>query len=452
MNNVHYDEETLIEYFSGTEGQQQEIAAHLQRCSRCDGVLSSLTSFSEALRDPEVWAAQSPDPALALPSESRIDELRNLSLRMEFEEFEADQELARLSSRPVHDWRSLLSRSPRLHGAGAVHKLITAAHERVECEPGQALALADAAIAIGSRTAPAGYPASLLKDLMGRAHKERAIALRYLGRYQQGLSALHQAEGFFYEGSASLADLASHDYQGGCLLFYAERTAEAIPLIRSASEAYEQLGDTRRLRQTRALEAAACLRSGDDRGAISLWLSLLDGMALDNDLESLACTLANLGQAYLAIRHFDEAGKYFQQALQLQSALGITPVLLRVQWGMGRMLIATSRWEDGLAQLQETAEAFDRLEMASTAGLLKLEMAEVFLSMGRDLEARQLCESLVDAFQTAGMATSSITALAYLKEASARGDLTAGMLRDTRLHLEELPRQSTLLIAAPLQG
>ncbi|HXI12100.1 MAG TPA: tetratricopeptide repeat protein [Thermoanaerobaculia bacterium] len=438
MSDIHYDDETLIEFFTTGVSEPADVQEHVNSCRQCGAFRSSFETFAVALADPAVWQTNT-EVLFALPKEAKLQEVRELASRFDAEEADADGEISTIVGRPSSEWRSRFASSAPLHTVGGVRKLIATAHEMVDHNPTDAMILASTATALCSKLQGICYPQTIAADLMGTALKEQATALRYLGRYEEGLVLLKEAEACFYRGSASLADLTDLDFQRACLLFYAERIPEAIPIMRRAALAYRQLGDSKRFQQTRALEAAAALKTGEVRGAIALWLSLVDGIALESDLDTLATTLGNLGQAYLMLADFEEAGKYFHQALQLQKELGLQPHLMRVRWGLARTLVGTGEWEAGLARLRETAVEFEQAGMFSTSGLVKLEIAELLLAMGKGPEVVAVCSDLVQQFRAAGMATSAITAAAYLQEAASSGHVTAAMFKSVRERLEDVP-------------
>ncbi|HXI13233.1 MAG TPA: tetratricopeptide repeat protein [Thermoanaerobaculia bacterium] len=444
MNEIHYDDETLIELFTAGDSALPEVQSHVDGCRQCGAFRSSFETFASTLSDPEVWQTGTESIRFALPDETRIHEIRELAASFDSQEFDAEVEISAIVRRPSSEWSLLLGRSFSLHSPGGIRKLIEAAHQLVNHDPADAMILASTASAHCSMIEGTRYPRTVIADLRGRALKEEATVLRYLGRYEEGLDLLERSEGFFNQGSAALSDLTSLDYQRACLLFYAERIPEAIPIIRRAALAFGQLGDSKRYQQTRSLEAAATLKTGDTRGAIRLWLSLLDVVVLENDLDTLATILTNLGQAYLQLQAFDDAGKYFHQALQLQKELGLQPYLLRSRWGLARILVTKGQWDAGLARLREIAEEFEQVGMMSTAGLVKLEIAELLLAMGKSREVSSICGGLVEEFSASGMATSAITAVAYLQEAASAGNITVAMFKSVREQIEDLPSLSAM--------
>lgn len=449
MNDLHYDEAALFELATVSPARRSgRVHMHVGSCSRCAELVASIESFSAALSDPEVWEIQDPDPLLAMPDEGRIYQLQELETRLSMERTVAAMRMSVLLGLRSAERTAALRESPQLQTAGGAQKLLELAHERVENDALFSLTLAVAATSIVAELDRESYPPQLLSELSGSAFREQAVALRYLGRYAEGLDRIDRAEEHFRQGASNPGDLARTAYQKACLFLHAERIDEALPLMRESAKAFLDLGDTKHYLQTVVLDGAARFRSGDVRGAVEFWLSIEEPMRRENP-DGLHAFLCNIAHGLVALGDLDSAGRYFAEALEIEHSLGLDGQLARVQWGAARMLVASGRWEEAIARFEKTASELLRLEMPSAAATVRLEAADLLLAMNRPAQANAMCRDLVSEFTRAGMTSSAIAAVAFLDEASKQGKLNAERIRHVRRFLERLPRSPGLLFAPP---
>jgi len=87
--------------------------------------------------------------------------------------------------------------------------------------------------------------------------------------------------------------------------------------------------------------------------------------------------------------------------------------------------------------------------MLTDAAVASLDIADSCLRLGEMRQIGRLASRLFRVFSDAGMLTGALTAIAYMKEASAAGTLTPRDLRFVRQFLRRSDRQPDLLFVAP---
>jgi hypothetical protein len=90
--------------------------------------------------------------------------------------------------------------------------------------------------------------------------------------------------------------------------------------------------------------------------------------------------------------------------------------------------------------------------MVADAALAALDLAEALLIIGNTTEVPSICRTLLDRFTRAGMTSSAVTALAFLRETVAIGQVTPSHVRHVHDFLRELPGRPAHLFAPPPVG
>jgi len=147
----------------------EEIEKHAGNCRLCARILGEYQQLGEALRDDLSWFSrhrkiehESPEVAVPRPM-PRIRRIERSGIRV----------MGDVPPVPLSTIRGLLSRS----------------HALMEADPNEALAIASKALGLCAK-ADAG--ADDLAYARGSAQKERANALRYLGRYLEALAKVEK--------------------------------------------------------------------------------------------------------------------------------------------------------------------------------------------------------------------------------------------------------------------
>jgi len=179
----------LFAFDRSAVARPEEIEAHLLAgCTECERAISFSRSLDDDLDDPDVWERTIGSATLA--------SLRRREVEIAKEDEDAATLLDALLSRPAAaariDWRQ-----KRFRFGGVVRYLCNRAHSICESKPLDALIFADGAAAVADLLDEDSYVAGGVHELRGVASKERANALRLLGRFDEAHQALDRAEQAF---------------------------------------------------------------------------------------------------------------------------------------------------------------------------------------------------------------------------------------------------------------
>lgn len=439
----HISEEELALYafdqLMVAPSRRTDIEREIASCPSCRTTLDFMTVSDLELTDPALW-----EPLTGSPT---LDALRELAARIAAEDEEAEELLAPLLAAPaLTAWTDLATRR-RFHSGGVVRKLIAQAASLHEREPLHALTFADAAISVAEVLPADLYPANAVYELRGTAWKERANALSYLGRFDEGLEACRRAERAYRELMTPGLGLSTVAYVRASILFEQQRYDEAEEAAALAAVGFIHLGDEeRQMRAVHLQGSIAYERRQFDRAA-SLFQRVFDhGEAVDDQLW-IARGAQALANCYLDRGDIADAAVYFHRALKGFGLLALRSEVTRTEWGLARVLLASGRAADAVRQLRDVVAAFERSGMVADAALAGLDLADGLLLIGRAREISTLAARLFTAFNDAGMVTSALSAIAYLKEAADRGTVAPPHVDAVRRFLRR--RQPELLFAPP---
>lgn len=267
---MHPTEDDLARF--AFDGGGPAIASHVATCAECARTVEWIKTLDDGFRDDEVWELS--ERVASAPA--RLPEsLRELARQVEIEDADAERLLASMLKTPAAvAWRDLTTeRSYRT--AGVVRRLLRAANESCEREPLDALTMADTAAGLAGVLDNGRYPQSVITSLRATAAKERANALRFLGRYDEALAALDEAERAFEDVPGAPLGRTTVTYIRAGILVERGEYAQALPLARESAREFRRAGDTDRYMRARHLEGHIQFYLRDVRAARTIYLEIL---------------------------------------------------------------------------------------------------------------------------------------------------------------------------------
>jgi tetratricopeptide (TPR) repeat protein len=439
----HPTEEQLAEYALDPDGSagRAGIEEHVADCPRCSSTLTFIRSVDATLTDPDTWAMADSSEAAAR------EELRQIAGRAAEEDEAAEELLHGMLGEPaLVAWKDLGVRE-EYRTAGVVRRLVGAANEACEREPLEALTFADSAIDIAERLER--YPPSVLHDLRATAWKERANALRLLGRYDAALEALTHAEREFRRAPGAPLGEAIVGYIRGIVYFERGDLTRAGELYTQAAETFSNVGEVDRYMRARHGLANVLREQGDIRSARATYEEILAWAEARNDLKWIARESNVLGRCAFLLRDFSAAVQYFYVSAQAFRELGLLSEAVRPEWGLALVVAASGRAADALVRLGHVRRRFHEGGMLSDEALVALDMMDSLHILERHDEIAVLARELIDAFVHAGMLTSALAAFGYLAEAAKQHEIDPPRIEYVRQFLGRLSHEPALLFAPP---
>jgi tetratricopeptide (TPR) repeat protein len=432
----HYTEDELSAYALRPEAidDRQAVEQHVASCADCREALDFIAAFDSALHDPLPWQVADSKPVRRQPPAELLDQARAIAA--------ADAE-ARVLVLPIVDSairfrEARIADDPRFHTLAVIRQLCSVANGMHERQPQFGLLLADTALEIAAQLPDVAAVKSFW--YVGTAYKERANALRYLGRFKEAEEALDQAEeAFESDDHVEPFDLAIVGYVRATLYSKMERFDDAITFARSSASTFRIYGDTRRYLSALLAEAVGYYSVDRDREAVLLLERIATQARAADETGMLARALANAANCYTRLHEYDTAAAYYDEAIEVIRDLDLPTESARMAWAVAALKVEQGDYSGGLARLERCRVELNQLGMVNDAALATLDLVAGLLAVGEPDRVPALCGAISVTFSSEGMMRNAKKALAYLSEAVSAGIATPEAVRHVRAFLEHLP-------------
>ncbi len=400
------------------------VAVAVASCTTCATRLRELQDFERLV------ASEVPTTAVDVPSGQppRIMEVLMDADRVAREKRSAGLDFKALIGEPVETWPAYLAAHPDATTEGLVRRVMEAAIEELDRNPKRALELLVAAdsIAYGIDDRQGQF------ECHSEVWKNRANALRMLGRYEEALNATVTAERFAEEVRTGAFMRAQIIYTRGTVLFKMGQFEETIKAAREASNRFAEYGDVKRVIHARNLEAIALTEQGETAEGLRVYLLIAQQLQQLDDPQMTARVNENIAVSYQHLGNYDDARTYALAAQERYRELGAAAESVRADWTLGAIDLLAGEKERGLARLRDAAAAFEQLGMPADAGFVKLALTEELLRLEEWDEAGVMAGEAAETFAGAGAKLHLSTALSFLREAVQRRSATLELVRYVR--------------------
>ncbi|MCA1733474.1 MAG: hypothetical protein LC732_07720 [Acidobacteria bacterium] len=438
MTNEHLTDEALAD-LALTPGASDP---HVSDCPRCRKALEDFAVFTALLSDDVVWQEQA--PRLAGGEKEGLAEIQAVASRLEEESLAAVDLGRRLLDRPDQA-EGILRFAPAT--AGALAAALEVARTLHDTSPSMALEVTHAAEALARRVDWTTYPTVVTAEHRGNIFKERANALRLLGRFHDALGAVGKATLEYERSLASAHSVAVVEYIAACVLQEQRDFTAALRRLKSAAAVFADFADNTRELHCRILEGVILSETGRPREGRALFLELL--RSAQDDLPVRAQLHNNIGALSIELEDLDVGATHLLQAMHLYRELGMLTERTRSKWGLARLLLGNGKLREGIDRLREVESEFLAAGMQLVAALVALDRIEAHLAADENAEATSECRLLYARFNEAGLTANALTALAFLEESASRDSNPKPAVGKVRSFLERLPNEPDLLFASP---
>jgi tetratricopeptide (TPR) repeat protein len=432
----HYTEDELSAYALRPEAidDREAVEQHVAACCDCRNTLDVIEAFDTALQDPLPWEMAESMPVRREAPPALLDHARAIAAA----DARARELVMPLVDSAIRFRAARVEDDPRFFTLAVIRLLSKVANGMHERQPQFGLVLADSALNIAEK-----LPATLQAQsawYVGTAWKERANALRYLGRFKEAEKSLdHAEEAFESDDHVEPFDVAIVQYVRATLYCQMERFEEAVSLGQAAAETFHLYGDTRRYLSALLAEAGGYYSADRDREAVALLLRIITLARSSGEIGILARALSNAANSYTRLRVYDKASAYYADAIAAMNELDLPTESARLLWAMGALNIEQGDYENGIEGLERSRLQLQKLGMSNDAALATLDLVAGLLAAEQPERVPGLCRAITLTFSSEGMMRSAKKALAYLTEAVTSGDATPEAVRHVRAFLEHLP-------------
>jgi tetratricopeptide (TPR) repeat protein len=424
-----------------------DVEAHLAVCHDCRSALVAIRTFDAALADVDAWPANAED---AVDSDAVV-ELRAFANRSAEEDRGALRLLAEYEepdAAPRFVWADIPSKSEYRTG-GMARLLCNRANGMCTRKPLYALALAEAAVRISADLPDASYPRATIHELRGEAWKEQANALVSLGRFDEALEALTEAEAEYRQLPHEGFGLVAVTFVRATILHEQDQLEAADQLARESAEAALHLGSIDRCMRALHLQGEIRRGCGDLSGAVELFARVLRYGEEIRDKRWIALEARALGVCHLELMNIAQASSHLATSLRLCTEMDSAVEVTLTRWAIARLTFLQGNPEEAVRRLRTVVGELTGQGMLTDAAIASVHLAEILNAIDRTREIPKLLAGVVQTFVAAGMLSGALSALAYLKEVSTTGTMTPAMFLYVRQFIARAERQPALRFAPP---
>lgn len=361
-------------------------------------------------------------------AQARLAEFLETAERLKNERATAGGVLETVEATPPAAWPTLATR-PEFQTNAALERLGEEVRRRLDRNPREALALAELATTIADGLPEKTYPAVTMAQIRAMAWKDRANALRFLGKIPEAFTAIQHAEEIVDKHDALALDRAIIDMVRALALVDTGRFDEARAIAITCASVFLEHGDLIRALNASMIEGQVLYETKRYADAYALYMSLIDIARATNDLSVEAGCNNNAGYCAVHLDEFKTANIHFSEAIAKFKDLGDSVNATRSHWGAGQVFIAKSQFENGLQHLEAARDAFTDFGMVEEAGLCGLAIAEALFSRGQDTQARELVREIAREFRDAPIERRVIDAVSTLERELVVNDAPAEAVR-----------------------
>lgn len=333
-------------------------------------------------------------------------------------------------------WLTRLRATPGAYTAATVEELFVRMRTTLERSPADAVRITELAMHVANELDITVHSPDAVLTLRAQAAIDHAFALVFVGSAPEALGFTIRARRLLERVLSPDHDLARLDLVHSKVLQQMDRPVDAIVLARRAADTFLRLDDRSQFASAKIHEGALLYSADRPQEALDVWLSIQDDPTLDDVsrvrlVHNLALCHNALGQPELALPAFLRCAAEFEM-------LGMETERNRSRWCGTDVLIAMGRNRDAIRILREVWQEFERLGVVIDAALAALDLAEQLLVIDEPAEVPAICRTLVDRFTRAGMPQRAITALAFLRESVALGQITPTLIQSVQEFLQEM--------------
>lgn len=432
MAQTHWDEERLGCFVRGelARSEMKQLVRHLiGGCASCE---EGLRPWMELARHDH-------------PVDVKFFELDGYEAAIERACEGASRAIERRERRSVENREIAVdARMFGLRGIPLVHELLQQSFDSRYRAPWEMWRLAYLARLVADSLDSAYLGPQAVADAQASAWAELGNAYRVIDEFDDADSALTHAESCLMLGSKSKVLLARIVDLRASLCYSTRQLPEAIALLGAVFEIHLELGNSHlagRALSSKGLYLQYAGRSVEAKRVLLESLELLDA-TLDPQL--VVSTRQCLLRALVEAGEYHEAARLFLRS-GLAKDLAAEPLnLIRLRWLEGQIFAGLGKRNRAEACFAGVRQEFLEGELRYDAGLVGLDLAAVWLELGRTNEAAELAREILGTFRELGVEPEAVRALEFLEKACARAIATSLIVRRVSRFLQLLEHQPKL--------
>lgn len=308
-----------------------------------------------------------------------------------------------LLAQPHGRRRLLVNNSRRFHSPRMVDALCEASCRIATHDATESARLARLARELTQQLEPALHGRRVVEDLLALSHAAEGNALRVARRTDEAEKAFDRADAHRLRGTNLAIVRAEIDLLRASLFAARRAFSQGRRLLEHAASVFEELGVESKLRVLRIKESHFCREAGEPDEALRILAATLPGLKPERDGRLLLCALQNQLAATVDAGRHHEAKRLLPAVQTLSDSTGSELDGTKLRWLEAEIALGCRQLSKAEAILTRLRQDFRQQEEWVDAGLVSLNLCELYLQQHRPSEVPSLASEAQELFRDLGV-------------------------------------------------